>query len=101
MAIWTSECVTTEGVATIQGIGCVIENLLNPIPALVALAALIMLIISGIRLMFAGSDPKAFAAAWKTFTWAIVGIILLAGAWLIIVAIEKFTGAKVTELGFL
>ena len=100
MAIWTPDCVTNE-VATIKGIGCVIENLLAPLPSLIALAALVMLIISGIRIMLAGSDPKAYAAAWKTFTWAIVGIILLAGDWLILVAIEKFTGAPVTNFGFL
>lgn len=100
MAVWTTDCVTNE-VATIRGLGCVIENLLEPLPAIIALAALIMLIISGIRLTLSGSDPKASAAAWQTFTWAIVGIILLAGAWLIIVAIEKFTGAPVTDFGFL
>jgi len=100
MAVWTSECVTNE-VATIQGIGCVIKNLLEPLPSLIALAALIMLIIAGIRITLSGSDPKASAAGWQTFTWAIVGIVLLAGAWLILVAIEKFTGAPVTEFGFL
>jgi uncharacterized protein YhhL (DUF1145 family) len=97
---WTSDCVTNE-VATIRGLECVVANLLKPLPALIALAALIMLIMAGIRLTLSGSDPKANAAAWQTFTWAIVGIVLLAGAWLILVAIEKFTGAKVTEFGFL
>jgi len=60
-----------------------------------------MLIIAGIRITLAGSDPKAIAGAWQTFTWAIVGIVLLAVAWIIIVAIENFTGAKVTEFGFI
>jgi predicted tellurium resistance membrane protein TerC len=103
MAIWVNECVSGPGndVATIRGLSCVIKNLLEPLPAIIALAALIMLMISGIRLAIAGSDPKAAAGAWQTFTWAIVGIILLAVAWLIIVAIEKFTGAPVTEFGFL
>ncbi|MBU1070985.1 pilin [Patescibacteria group bacterium] len=105
MAIWLGDCVYTtpsgEKIATIRGLECVVKNLLNPLPSLIALAALIMLIISGIRLTLAGSDPKATAAAWQTFTWAIVGIVLLAVAWLILVAIENFTGAQVTEFGFL
>ena len=97
---WTTDCVTNE-VATIRGLECVIKNLLKPLPALIALAALIMLIIAGIRLTISGSDPKASAAAWSTFAWAIAGIVLLAAAWLILVAIEKFTGAPITNFGFL
>ncbi len=56
-----------------------------------------MIIIAGIRIMTAGNDPKALDAAWKTFAWAVIGIILLAGSWFIIIAIQKFTGANVTE----
>lgn len=100
MAVWINDCVNNE-VATIRGLECVIKNLLEPLPSLIALAALIMLIIAGIRLTLSGSDPKANAGAWQTFTWAIVGIVLLAVAWIIIVAIENFTGAKVTNFGFL
>jgi len=93
---WKSECVQGD-VATLQGIFCVLENIIQPIPALVILAAFFMIIFSGIRIMTAGNDPKALAEAWKTFAWAIVGIILLAGAWFIIIAIKKFTGANITE----
>ena len=93
---WKSECVQGD-VATLQGIFCVLENIIQPIPALVILAAFFMIIFSGIRIMTAGNDPKALAEAWKTFAWAIVGIILLAGAWFIIIAIQKFTGANITE----
>lgn len=101
MAVWTPDYCEVNGVATIRGLECVIKNLLQPLPALIALSALIMIIIAGIRLTTAGSDPKMVAAAWRTFTWAIVGLILLAGAWLILVAVEKFTGAPVTNFGFL
>ena len=96
---WTSECIggPDGDVATLRGIFCVIENIFQPLPALIALAALFMIIIAGIRIMTAGNDPKALDSAWKTLAWAVIGIILLAGAWFIIVAIQKFTGANVTE----
>ena len=98
---WADICYYTDGsgekVATLQGIFCVLKNIIQPIPALIILAALFMIIFSGIRIMTAGNDPKALAEAWKTFAWAIVGIILLAGAWFIIIAIQKFTGANITE----
>lgn len=88
-----------EGVATLLGITCVIKNLLSPLPAIIALAALIMVIFSGIRLVNAGADPKAYSSAISTFQYAIIGLILLSGAWLILVIIERFTGAPVTQFG--
>jgi len=87
-------------VATIRGIQCLIANLLTPIPTLLALVAVGVIIMAGIRLITAGADPKAYAAAWQQLTWAVVGLILLAEVWLVLVAIEKFTGAPVTKLGF-
>jgi hypothetical protein len=92
---WGSSCVY-EGVATIKGIECVFSNLISPIPVLLALVAVGMIIMAGIRLLMAGADPKAYAAAWNTFVWAIVGLVLLAAAWLIIVLIERFTGANLS-----
>ena len=94
-AAWGPECVS-DGVATIKGIECVFEKLVSPIPALLALVAVGMIIMAGIRLLTAGADPKAYAAAWSTFVWAIIGLILLSAAWLIIVLIGKFTGAPIS-----
>lgn len=94
-AAWGPECVS-DGVATIKGIECVFTNLISPIPALLALVAVGMIIMAGIRLLTAGADPKAYAAAWNTFVWAVIGLILLSAAWLIIVLISKFTGAPLS-----
>lgn len=93
------ECVS-DGVVTIKGIECIFQNLIGPVPALLALVAVIMIIFAGVRLILAGADPKAYEAAWKTFTWAVIGLILLSVAWLIIVLISKFTGAPITTFGF-
>lgn len=97
---WAAECLggPNDDVATLQGIFCILKNVLQPIPSLIVLAALFMIIFSGVRIILAGSDPKALDAAWKTFAWAIIGIILLAGAWFILIAIQRFTGANVTEM---
>jgi hypothetical protein len=94
-ADWTGDCVS-EGVATIKGIECIFERLISPVPALLALVAVGMIVFAGVRLLTAGSDPKAVKAAWNTFTWAVIGLILLSVAWLIFVLIQKFTGADVT-----
>ncbi len=102
-SIWTKECyygqTPEEGVATIQGITCIIKNLLYQIPYVIALAALAMVIWAGIRVISAGPDPKAYASAIATLQYAVIGLILLSGAWLILVIIERLTGAQVTQFG--
>lgn len=92
-------CASPEGVATLLGITCVVKNLLKPLPAIIALAALGMVIWAGIRVISAGPDPKAYASAMATFQYSVIGLILLSGAWLILVIIEHLTGAPVTQFG--
>lgn len=96
---WTGPCVVETDVATIRGIICVIRNIITPLPAIIILMALFMIIFAGLRWINAGSDPKALQGAQQMFLWAIIGIILLSVAWLIFVAIERFTGAPVTQFG--
>ncbi len=93
---WEAKGCAESGVATIKGVECLFQNLISPIPALLALVAVGMIIMAGIRLLTAGADPKAVASAWSTFTWAVIGLILLSAAWLIIVLIGKYTGADIT-----
>jgi len=88
-----------KDVVTIRGITCIIKNILKPIPSLIALTAFGMLLVGGVKIMTAGSDPKAYASGMQTIMWAVIGIILLSVVWLILVTIEKFTGAKVTNFG--
>lgn len=99
-ASWADKGCSSDGVVTIKGIECIFQNLIGPVPALLALVAVIMIIFAGVRLILAGADPKAYEAAWKTFTWAVIGLILLSAAWLIIVLISKFTGnTDITTFG--
>ena len=94
---WASLDCASDGVATIKGIECLVQNILSPIPGLIALAAVFMIIISGFRIVTAGSDQKALASAWASFTYSVIGLVLLSAIWLVIVLIEKFTGVPVTQ----
>ena len=96
---WAAKGCTEQGVVTIKGIECIFQNIIGPVPALLALVAVGMIILAGVRLLMAGPDPKAYAAAWSTFTWAVIGLILLAVAWLIIVLVQRFTGTNITNFG--
>lgn len=95
-ANWQIYNCAKDGVATIKGFECIFRNIIAPVPALLAIVAIGMIIFAGIRLALAGPDPKAVASAWNTFTWAVIGLILLSAAWLIITLIGKFTGADLS-----
>ena len=97
--IFTGDC-QTDGVITITGFICLINEILVQIPKVVAFAAVCMIIYSGIRLINAGSNPKEYSAAWATLSYAVIGLIMLAVVWIILVFIEQFTGAPVTKFGF-
>lgn len=59
-------------------------------------ALVVMLVIAGIKFLTSGGDPKAVNSASMTVTWALLGILFLAIAWLILLLIKTFTGIDVT-----
>lgn len=96
-ATWTGECVSGD-VATIQGIGCLVGNLLGFFPYLIVFVAVGIIITSGVKIMTApAGDAKTLSAAWSAITWSVIGIILMSIIWFAIILIEKFTGANLTE----
>lgn len=66
------------------------------------LVLFIMLIVAGIKYLTSGGDPKAIGSASGTLTWALLGILFLAIAWLLLLLIKSLTGVDVTKfcLGF-
>jgi hypothetical protein len=54
----------------------------------------IMLLIGGLKYLTSGSSPDKVETAKKTITYAILGIVLLAMAFLILRIIAVFTGAN-------
>ncbi len=55
---------------------------------------------SGIKFITSGGESKALSDAWRTFTWALLGLAFLALAGVALRIIEGFTGVKVTEYCF-
>jgi hypothetical protein len=102
-SVWTGDCVAgpDNDVVTIRGITCLITNVIKPLPALIVLVALGMILFASVKVILSGSDPKAYATGMQTMLYAIIGIILLSAAWLILVLIERFTGAPITTFGVL
>lgn len=96
---WQGAGCSDDGVVTIKGLECLIANILSPLPAIITLVAVGMIIMGGFKIITAGQDPKKYAAGWSTFSFAVVGIILLSVVWLVLVIIQKYTGADILNFG--
>ena len=86
----------TGAPAQLSQLNGVFASLLNAIIPLSGIVLFIMLVWGGFSFITSGGDPKKAAAARNTLTYAILGIVLVALAYLIIVVISRFTG--VTEI---
>lgn len=73
-----------------------VGNLVSVIVGLGFVATLVMLIMAGFKYLTSGGEPKAIQAAHQTATWALLGILFMAVAWLILQLVQAFTGINVT-----
>ncbi len=89
---WEVGTCVVNGVATIQGIECLFQNVLAVIITLIGVAVLVMLIIGSFKLLTSGGDPKAVDAGKQTVTFAIIGLVVAVSAWLILSLVARFTG---------
>ncbi len=87
---------TVNGVATIKGFEWVFQNVITSILSFAGIVLFILLILGGFKYLTSGGNPESVATAQKTLTSAIIGIILIALSYLILVVIEYLTGANVT-----
>lgn len=85
------------GVATIQGFEGLFENVIDAVLGLAGIVLFIMLIVGGFKYITSAGDPKAAAAARATLTHALLGIVLVASAYVIILLIQEFTGADLSS----
>jgi TRAP-type C4-dicarboxylate transport system permease small subunit len=83
-------------VPTLQCLEVVFEKVLNIAVELAVVVLFIFLVIGGFKFITSGGDPKATESAKNTLTYAILGLVLLIGIWLILNFIEYFTGIEVT-----
>lgn len=81
-------------VATLHCIPYVFQNIVFWLFALVGLAAIILIAYSGIKFILSGGDAKQIEGARKTFTYAIVGLVVVLFAYAIMNLIAFITGAN-------
>lgn len=90
------------GPAGVQQLEQLIQRLINIVVELAFIACLFMLIWGGIRYLTSGGESKAVEQANHTISWALLGILFLAIAWLVLLIVKALTGVDVTQfsIGF-
>ncbi len=84
-------------VATIQGLQCLLANVLSIAITFIGIIAFFIFMISSIKIMVSGGNSKGMEEARGSMTYAVVGIIVALSAFLILNLISSFTGVNFTE----
>lgn len=91
-----SSCLV-NGVPTLKCLEVVTGNLLFISNVLILLALFVMLVIGSIKYLISLGNPDKIEEAKKTFTWAIIGLIVYSSSFLILFTIDQlFLGGKGT-----
>lgn len=77
---------------TIQDLEKVFTNVLNAAIPLAGIVAFVILLLAGVNLIMAGSDPKKAESARNMATYAILGIVALALSYLFLTIVARFIG---------
>ena len=87
----------TANVATLQGLQCLIANVLGLAVTFIGLIAFGIFIISGFQIMLSGGNSKGLDAAKGSMTYAVVGLVVALSAFIILNLISSFTGINFTN----
>jgi len=83
---------------TIENVGSLVSNVVNALLIIAALIAFIFLVLGGIQWITSGGDKAGMEAARNKITHAIVGLIVVAAAYAIMLLLGSFLGLNINEL---
>ncbi len=86
--------------AGIKDLENIFANVISVVVGLGFIALLILIIATGFKYLTSGGEPKAVAVAHQTVTWALLGVVFMAVAWIVLQLIHVFTGINVTIFKF-
>lgn len=89
-----------EGAPHLQDISIYIGNIIEAAIPLVGIIAFIMILVGGFTILTSGGNPENTQKGKNIITYAVLGIVLAIVSWLILLFIQNFTGAQVTEFRF-
>lgn len=86
--------------AKLQDLETVFGNVVTSLLALGGIVLFLMLLSGGFKYLTSGGDPKATEGAQKTLTYAIGGLVMLAGSFIILKIIGAITGTDAIITNF-
>ena len=90
-----------DGIAKLGCLPFYLGNIINGFFALSAIATIILIILSGIRLLMSGGDPIMVAKAKRSLYYSILGFVIVLSSFLILRVISYVTGVEcINALGF-
>jgi len=94
---WVGVCVDyapdrVADVATIQGIQCLLGNVLSVAITGLGIIGFVMLIVGSFRYLLSGGNAKGTEGGRNTITFAIIGLVLALSSYIILKLISDFTG---------
>lgn len=91
-----STSVNSIGGSNAQSLPVLIKNILNILFFIIGIAAVIVLIIGGLRYVFSSGDEKGVTAAKNTILYAIVGLVVAVLAFSIVNFVLGGLGGQTT-----
>ena len=76
----------------LKALECEFNRVANTVFGIVGAIFIIWAIMAGIRLMLAGGDPKATGDARKSLTFAVLGFVIVVGAYAIVTIVQNAIG---------
>ena len=81
-------------VATIQGVQCLLANILSVAVTFIGLAGFVMFLIGSFTYLLSGGNSKGVDSARQTFTFAVIGLVVALSAIIILNLVASFTGVQ-------
>lgn len=87
---WNS-CLSPENVATIDCVPIILQNVINFLIGFAGILSMLLIVWAGIRFVMSEGDKEKIVNARKTLTYALLGLLLVALAFVILNFIFAFT----------
>jgi len=85
---------TISEIARISCIPAVFKNLIFALVLFAGIVAIILIIQAGAKFVLSSGDPKKVEEARNTLVYVLLGIIIIAAAYLLVSLVSFFTGVK-------
>ena len=85
-------------VAQISNFQDLFSNVVSVLIALAGVVLFVLIVMSGLKFITSGGDPKAVEGAKKTLTYAVGGLVAILLSYMVLLLIERVAGLPIGTL---